>query len=541
MITNNLFLVDPLSILISICICFFTVILFIFSLGFIKTQRFTYYTWFFATAVASLGVVLSNHLIAILVFWGFLGLAIFKLINVCPDAEAARAAKKTLIIIGGTDAFLLLGFLLYMKLAASTFITGTSLAIHDSQTLLAFLCIAAGAFAKAGCMPFHTWIPDTAASAPVPVVAYLPASLDKLLGIYLLIRIAKDTFILNATAQGILFLVGSMTILCAVMMALVQHNIKRLLGYHAVSQVGYMILGIGCASPLGFAAALFHMINHAIYKSCLFLAAGNVEKQTGATEMDKLGGLAKYMPITFIVTLIASFSISGIPPFNGFVSKWMVYQGLIEFAQRITSLKLQILAIGGLVIALAGSSLTLASFLKLNYGVFLGSPRAKTKEARTMLLIAPVILAGLCVIFGIFSRYLIMPVLVSSVGYFILPGLWNPLLITTLIVAGILIGFILFTFTGKKLRQSPSFIGGEPLAPAEEVRIEDFYNTIRELRILKRIYRLAEEKFFDIYDQSSNFVFGIGRFFQYLHNGVLPTYLVWTLLGMIGLFFVLVL
>lgn len=538
MIRNNLFLVDPLSILISIFICFFTAILFIYSLGFIKTRRFSYYIWFFATAVASLGVALSNHLIIIIVFWGFLGLAIFRLINIYSDAQAARAAKKTFIIVGGSDGFLLFGMLLYIKLTGSMFITGTSLAIQNAPTLLAFLCIAAGAFAKAGCMPLHTWIPDAAAHAPVPVVAFLPASLDKLLGIYLLIRITKDTFILNATAQGILLLAGSITIICAVMMALVQHNIKRLLGYHAVSQVGYMILGLSCASPLGFAAALFHMINNAIYKSCLFLSAGNVERKTGTAEMEALGGLGAYMPITFIVTLIASLSISGIPPLNGFVSKWMIYQGLLEF-MRNASFKLQILAVGSLVIALAGSSLTLASFLKLNHGVFLGSARVRTKESRMLLLVAPVILALLCVVFGVFATRLIIPLLMTSVGTFTLPGLWNPALTITLIGTGILFGFILFAFTGKKLRTSPSFIGGETLAPEEEVRIGDFYDTISNLRGIKTLYRLAEKKWFDVYEIGKTVAEGTGSVLKYLHNGVLLTYLAWCLIGAVGLFILL--
>jgi formate hydrogenlyase subunit 3/multisubunit Na+/H+ antiporter MnhD subunit len=116
-------------------------------------------------------------------------------------------------------------------------------------------------------------------------------------------------------------------------MALMQHDYKRLLGYHAVSQVGYMVLGFGIGTAIGFAAGLFHMINHAIYKSGLFLAAGAIERQTGKSDIGDLGGLSKVMPVTFAAAIIFAMSISGVPPFNGFASKWMIYQGIIDFGR----------------------------------------------------------------------------------------------------------------------------------------------------------------------------------------------------------------
>ena len=138
-----------------------------------------------------------------------------------------------------------------------------------------------GSFTKAGAFPFHTWVPDYAKSAPASSSAYLPASLDKLLGIYFLARITTGMFILNEWLTLLLLSIGVISIITAVMMALVQHNYKRLLGFHAVSQVGYMILGFGLGSVIGVAAGLFHMINNALYKSGLFLSAGCVEYRTG--------------------------------------------------------------------------------------------------------------------------------------------------------------------------------------------------------------------------------------------------------------------
>jgi formate hydrogenlyase subunit 3/multisubunit Na+/H+ antiporter MnhD subunit len=536
---KNIFIFDPLSQLMGFFILFFTFLIFIYSLQAIKLRRLEYYSLFFLTAISSLGVVFSRNLISIAILWGFLGFTLFKLINLYSDSnkEAAAAAKKTFIIIGGSDGFLLLGFLIYIFLTANQLLQGEYLIIKDSLSLCSFLFIAAGCFAKAGCMPFHTWVPQTAQTAEVPVVAYLPASLDKLLGIYLLIRAVKDIFILDNTAKVILIVVGALTIIFAVMMALVQHNLKRLLGYHAVSQVGYMVLGIGCATPLGIAAGLFHMINNAIYKSCLFLCAGNVERKNKTTELIELGGLAKLMPVTFGLTLIASFSISGIPPFNGFVSKWMIYQGLIDFINSTQIYGVKIIAILSLVIALLGSALTLASFLKRNAAVFLGDVKREAREVKLLFLFSPAILSALCIIFGIFAYSTILPFIKSASGNFMLSGFWQPALAAGLAIVGLIIGVIIFSLTKKQPRKSPSFYGGQDLT-ANALNIEDFYTNIKEIKILKIIYNLAEEKLFDFYEICKATAFSFTKFLRYLHNGVLSSYLTWCLLGMLGLFYI---
>jgi len=172
-------------------------------------------------------------------------------------------------------------------------------------------------------------------------------------------------FIYPFAIRAIVMILGALTIIIAVMMALVQHNGRKLLGYHAVSQVGYMVLGIGTGTPIGIIGGLFHMVNHAIYKSSLFLSFGSVEKRTGTPELDKLGGLAKKMPLTFIAALIGALSISGVPPFNGFFSKWMVYQGVLVSASqqgRIWQIVLNVC----FVLAIFGSALTLASFINFS-------------------------------------------------------------------------------------------------------------------------------------------------------------------------------
>ncbi len=534
---KSLFIFDGLSKFVGFFVLFFGAVLFFYSLGFIKERKGSYYLWYFLTLASSLGAVFSKDLILLLVFWGFLGLTLFKLINLYSNKDASFWAKKTFIIIGGSDGFLLLGILLYFILSSDSLIN-SRIPIDSKLAFSAFIFLCIGAFAKAGCMPFHTWIPGTCQYAPLPAVAYLPASLDKLLGIYLLARVVKDMFVLSDASRALLLFLGALTVISAVMMALVQHNIKRLLGFHAVSQVGYMVLGLGCGTPLGIAGGLFHMLNNAIYKSCLFLGAGNVQHQTGKDSIEDLGGLARFMPFTFIFTLIASLSISGIPPFNGFISKWMVYQGLVDLLGRTPNNFLKILISGSLVLAIIGSGLTLASFVKLLSGVFLGKEKTRAKEVKSILYIPQGILAGLCIVLGIFFYQTVLPYLIKITGDFELLGIWKPALSTNFIIAGIILGLILLKFMGSKTRISPVFIGGRTLDSQADVRVEDFYEGFKDLGFLRKIYVWAQKGFFDIYEQIKNFTFVFVRFLRYLHNGVLPTYLVWSLLGMMGLFWV---
>ncbi len=508
-----------------------------------------YYLYIILTMIASLGAVLANNLVLLLVFWGFLGLTLYLLINL-GDEHASSAAKKTFIIVGGADALMLLGIVIIYNLAGTFQMDKIKLSLSPTHSLLptiAYLCIAIGCFAKAGAMPFHSWIPDCAESAPVPVVAYLPASLDKLLGIYLLARISLDLFVMNSAINIFLMLIGAFTIIAAVMTALVQHNMKRLLGYHAVSQVGYMVLGIGTGNPIGIAGGIFHMLNNSIYKQVLFLISGNVEQKAKTTDLDKLGGLAKGMPFTYIAALIASLSISGVPPFNGFVSKWMVYQGLIMQLQ-VTNFGLRTTSILCLVAAMFGSGLTLASFMKLVHATFLGQQAnrqtgKRIDEVSWMMWLPCIILAILCILFGVFARQV-------PLKYFILPaaggvafiGTWYAGLSTSLMIAGLVLGILIFKLKGLKpaLRQDTSFIGGEIL-DLKDSRFTgtEFYNTIKELGLLRAIYKRAEAGFFDIYEQGKKFIFSLSGVFQLLHNGVLPTYLVWYLLGVLGLFYLL--
>ncbi len=539
---------DNLSYFVGLFVMFFSLLITQYSLGYMRQAKNLplYYLYIFLTVLASLGAVFANNLVLFMVFWGFLGLLLYLLISFGDKEHTSSTAKKAFIIIGGTDAFMLLGLAFIWYLTGTMKMDEMSIALNSKTAIIAYLCLAAGALAKAGAMPFHTWVPDTAEDAPAPVTAFLPASLDKLLGIYFLARISLYMFQMEPFMNNILMAIGSITIIAAVMMALVQHDFRRLLGYHAVSQVGYMVLGIGTGTLIGIAGGLFHMLNHAIYKSCLFLSGGSVEKKTGTGDLDKLGGLAKLMPVTFVTFLIASLAISGVPPFNGFASKWMIYQGIIESGRN-----------GGyfwivwLTAAMFGSALTLASFLKLIHAIFLGQQSKEQQEAKAAkgeisphMWIPTLLLAGLCILFGVFAyglplKMFILPSLEKELFF---SGIWNSSLATLLIIAGLIVGYVIYLLGSiTSTRTTDSFIGGEELASHPEMRLSgtEFYNTIEKTWFLERIYCAAKRKYFDLYEIGSKLTFGFNKVLRHLHNGILPTYLAWCLLGMMILFIIL--
>lgn len=540
--------IDNLSAFVLLFVPFFGSLIILYSAGFLKNKNNTdsydmYYPYILATIAASVGTVLSNNLLVFVGFWGFLGLMLYLLISI--EGEKAKdAAKKAIIIIGGTDALMIFGIALIWKLTGTLNMDEAVIPLTSNLAIFSFILLALGAFAKAGAVPLHTWIPDSALAAPLPVMALLPASLDKLLGIYFLAKVALNIFVMEVNSAMSIFLltIGAVTIITAVMMALVQHNMKRLLSYHAVSQVGYMVLGIGTANPIGIAGGLFHMLNNAIYKTTLFLSAGAVEKETGTTDLDSLGGLAKFMPVSFVCFLIASLSISGVPPFNGFVSKWMIYQGIIETGSTHNPLW-----VVWLVAAMFGSALTLASFMKLLHAVFLGQEGfkkgAKIKEVGASMRIPMVILASLCVIFGIFAfrlpiKEFILPAISVKISS---TGLWQPMSATVFILIGLAIGFIIY-FLGnvKNVRVAEPFIGGETLPNEERPTGTEFYNTISDIPLFGKIYKMADDKVFDIYDEGKKAASFFTGVLQRLHNGILPTYLAWCLLGMVILLLILI-
>ena len=470
-----------------------------------------FYAYMLITVGLTNGAVLADNLVALLFFWEGLLATLFGMIYIGRPG-AWKTATEAFIIVGVTDLCLMAGIALAGSqagtLSMSEIAQGHLLSV-EGWGALAFILMMIGAISKAGSMPFHSWIPDAAVDAPLPFMAFLPASLEKLLGIYFLSRITLDLFALTPGSwlSPLLMIVGCVTILLAVAMALVQKDYKRLLSYHAISQVGYMILGIGTAMPVGIVGGIFHMINHAMYKSCLFLTGGSVEKQAGTTDLAKLGGLGLKMPITFTCFIVAAASISGVPPFNGFFSKELVYDGALERHWAFYAA------------ALLGSFLTAASFLKLGHAAYLGKRNPSNeavREAPLPMLIPMIVIASLCILFGVWNALpldnLIQPILPAHLleGHHTFAGWPSSVMLVafTVIVLGLALANHLVG-----VKRAGSGLGAS--------------DHIHHAPLLATIYEKAERRWFDPYniglaivDAASWFLWGVDRFIDWIYSGL---------------------
>ncbi len=532
----------PFSQFIVAAITGFTFLVTLYSVTFMadhpKNNQFFGYT--LISEAMAIGAVLANNLMVMLFFWEALLITLFTIINIGND-KAYKTAIKAFIIVGLSDLCLTLGIGIVWTQAKTLVMTDISLTTAGLNGV-AFVLMLVGAIAKAGAMPFHTWIPDAAKDAPLPFMALFPGVLEKLLGIYMVARIVLDFFTPSVGMRILVMSIGAITIIFAVMMALIQKNFKRLLSYHAISQVGYMILGIGTGVPIGIVGGLFHMINHALYKSCLFLTSGSVEKQNGTTELSELGGLWKQQPVTTICFIIAAASISGVPPFNGFVSKEMIFEGVLQTGFQGYRIFF--------VASVIGALFTAASFLKLGHAVFFDKAdpkKTKVSEVHWTMQLPMMILALTCIIFGVWfklplesllrpSLYESMNKVINSVHFeFGMNELfWLTILILTIAVINHWIGYKL---TGKGSGASEH---------------------IHQAPVFHQIYDLAEQQAFDPYVQGkkgSRYVIkglflidrGVDWFYQtlvpttsnyitklrHVHNGLFANYLSWSVGGLL--------
>ncbi len=489
------------------------------------------------------GAILSDNLIQLLFFWEGLLLTLFGFIFI-GGKDSIKTAVKAFVINGIGDLCLMAGIALTGYLAGTFTISKIAL-VANGLPALAFILLMIGALAKAGAMPFHTWIPDAAKDAPLPFMAFIPGSLEKLLGIYFLTRISLDMFKIEhgSWISYTMMIIGAVTILLAVMMALVQKDFKKLLSYHAISQVGYMVLGIGTAVPVGIVGGLFHMINNALYKDGLFLAGGAVEKQTGTTDLKQLGGLGKKMPITAICFIVCALSISGVPPFNGFFSKELVYDAALESGWIFY------------LAAVGGSFLTAASFLKLGHAAFFGKLDPKynsVKEVSFSMYFPMVFIAVVCIVFGLYNsfpvQYLIVPVFGGAVdlSHYHLSGMPSNIWLVVGTVVVLLAAYLNHRYGVKKT--------GSGLGAVDHIHYAP---------VLHGIYDNADQKKFDPYEYGMKFVnsfsrvsFSVDRAVDWIynvfavrsanflssnirkaHNGNYSVYILWSLAGMVILIY----
>lgn len=371
-----------------------------------ERQRMNFTTVLLLSLAGMNGVVLLTDLFTLYVFLEVVAVASFVMIAFERGRDGLEGAFKYLVLSAVATVLMLSAVAVFLVVAGGTSYDEVLNAIRTGPAaasgtvrfaVAAFIC---GLFIKGGLVPFHGWLPGAYTAAPAPVSIFLAGIVTKVSGIYALIRLAgPEGFPLGGGLGTVLLLVGAVSVVVGALAALEQGNMKRLLAYSSISQIGYIVLGLGCGTELGVAAAILHFFNHAVFKSLLFLNAAAVEQRLGTTDMDQLGGLGNRMPVTNATSLIGTLSTAGIPPFAGFWSKFLIIVALWQAGHPVYA-----------IVAIFFSVVTLGYLLGMQRRVFFGKTPVGlegTTEASGGLLFAAVILAAVTVGMGVFFPWLI--------------------------------------------------------------------------------------------------------------------------------------
>ena len=367
-----------------------------------------YYTLFLMLAGGVMGLVLSGDLFNMFIMVEILTFAAVALTAFRNKAFGALEAAFKYLVVGcmGSTAILTGTIMLYAQAHTLNFaqLSDVISGNMNTTTIVAFALLYIGFSTKAFIVPFHPLAADAHGAAPASISVLISGVLTKS-GVYAILRLTYFLFqtMQLGAIQFMLVFIGSVSMFVFVTMALAPHDFKRLLAFHSISQIGYVMTAIGLGTGLGLSAGLYHAMNHTMFKGLLFLAAGAVHYRTGVTDLRKLGGLGKKMPWTCALFLIGAASISGIPPFNGFASKWMIYQATYQKAVESGNIGFLLATI----VALITSVLTLASFVKVTQSVFFGQIRPEhedVKEVPAGMIIAMCLFAAICVVTGLFPR-----------------------------------------------------------------------------------------------------------------------------------------
>ncbi|MFH0807552.1 MAG: proton-conducting transporter membrane subunit [Elusimicrobiota bacterium] len=416
---------DALSLLLLFTISIVSLGVTLFSIDYIELKQYgskpTYYALILLMVAGMNGIVLSNDLFSIYVFLEIAAISSYVLVAYGLGQEELEGSFKYLMLSVVATSFILLSIAIIFALTGSVDFNTVAAAVHSYKSVeikyLIAMCSALfimGFGLKAAMVPFHTWMPDAYTKAPATLPAMSSGILVKVAGLYALVRIFFSVFGMTPAISTILVWLGVISMVAGALLALGQNSLPRMLAYSSISQIGYIVVGFGLATPLGIIGALFHLFNHGIFKSLLFLNSGSIEMATGTRDLDKLGGLAKKMPITAGTNVIAALATAGVPPLNGFWSKLLIIIALVQMKMYIFAL-----------IAILASVITLWYFLIIQRRAFFGKLNetwAGVKEAPFWMSFSSLLLALVCIILGVafpwFLRLWIEPaanVLISGI------------------------------------------------------------------------------------------------------------------------------
>ena len=402
---------DGLSSLLLLAISIVSAAAVVFSIRYMEqyTAKAKYLSLFMLMIAGMNGVVLSGDIFNLFVFLEIASIASYALVGFGCEHEELEASFKYMVLGSVASAMILLGVALVYGNTGSLNMAYISRSIQGSGLnrglTFALALFIAGFGLKAALVPFHAWLPDAHPSAPAPISAMLSGVLIKALGVYAIARLVFNIFGVSVMVAWILIVLGVLSMVIGVFLAVGQWDFKRLLAYHSISQMGYVVLGIGMGAlilarggriewaALAILGGLFHLVNHAVFKSLLFLASGSVEMATGTRQLKEMGGLVERLPYTRTTCTVASAAIAGVPPFNGFWSKMILVIAAVQAG-----------FIGLAVVTVVVSLVTLISFLKVQRYIFLGElPEnlSGVRENTGSMLLAMAFLACLCVLMGL--------------------------------------------------------------------------------------------------------------------------------------------
>ncbi len=410
------FILDGFSLSFALLVSGIGAMVFFYAQAYMKnyagTDRFIFFLTLFSGAM--LGMVLSENLIQLFIFWELTSVLSFLLITFFHEKEEARkAAFQSLYITAFGGLSLLAGIVLLGTIPGSYSLNewiASSEAIRESDLYLpGLLLILLGIFTKSAQFPFHFWLPG-AMQAPTPVSSYLHSATMVKAGFFLLARLHP---VLGGTPEWIYIIssIGVITMFMGVYFAITKTELKSILAYTTINALGVLVLLMGIDTQLSIKAALLFLIVHALYKATLFMVAGLIDKKAGTKEFSGLGGLARTMPMTFVITTISALSMAGIPPMLGFLGKELIYEAKVQLP-GISSIIL--------VVGVAANVLLVAVSLNFIFRIFIAkrtTNKAIPKEDRkSWLLLAPALLAILSLVFGLFPKILGGTLIESALG-----------------------------------------------------------------------------------------------------------------------------
>lgn len=378
----------------------------LYSIEYVKryTDPWKFFSLFMLMVAGMNGVIVSGDLFNLYVFLEVAAIAAYSLVAFGVEREELEAAFKYAVMGAVGSSFIVLGIAFVYSYTSTLNMADIALSVSspgaEKPILFASVLFLMGFGLKTALVPFHAWLPDAHSSAPTPISAMLSGLLIKALGVYALSRIFFNVLGISPKVSAILIALAVISMVVAGVMAFGQTDIKRMLAYSSISQVGYIILGFGVGTPLAIMGALFHLFNHSIFKSLLFLNAGAIEIITGTRDLRNMPGVLKKSPVTGYTNLIGSLSICGIPPLGGFWSKIIIIFACIQAGRPVLAF-----------VAVAVSILTLGYYFKAVTPILFGSGESyaaaagEKKRLKFAIALPMVILA----ILSIFSILLLMP------------------------------------------------------------------------------------------------------------------------------------